>query len=468
MEWDNKKFVLKQVKKDGSNLQYASDALKDDNAIVMTALANAPFAYKYVSPRLKDDKDILTYVLEKNRDGSLIVYASDRLRSNKELGLLALQKNSFAFKYLYHSLKNDKDIVLTALRNQPSYHIELLDLIPRRMFSDKEVMELALEKNDLALQYASEELRNDPELALKSIMRNGKNIRYISKDLRDNPAFMEQVLQISESLKEYASPRLKTQKRDPNNFSVKIGDKTISFVKTPTKEEVVKFKNDLFKAIMKINNSKIPSFSKALKNLDIVFGKIAEAELDFPREEKSNKNVVGTYFSYRDEILYYTGKFEKEKNPYITIIHEIAHRFHHNNIKNGFDNKEILALYKKATSQVMCRLSQFPKIGDPLSDLNIDETNMWDHRVLKKAGLEFYLEEITENGIFIYRDSLGKEMKFTKAHLMKMLRCPSEYGATNEKEFFAEMCTLITLDIVKPNQEMIAKIFINIIKKNLI
>jgi hypothetical protein len=472
MGWDIKDFVLEQVKNRGQDLMYASDELKDDIEVVITALNSDRRAIKYTSERLKDNKEVIKNIL--NQEGLLIKYASKRLRSDKELGLLAVQKNPLAFQYLGGSLKNDKDVVLTTLKKKDADY-KLLDFIPQRMFSDKEILDILIKKKLEVLKYAPEELRNDPELAIKSISQNYSNLKYVNKELRDNESFMDKVLKLQKPnsflnnhLKTFYSPRLKLEEKNRNNFSVKIGDKTIFFVDIPTKKEILFFKTVLFKAIMKINNSKVPSFSKALKNLDIVFGESGEADKLFSENsKKTTPNVQAQYFSTRDEIIYYTNTIGSGRDVYMTIIHEIAHRLHYLHIKNGFENKELKDLYNKTTSQVMCRLSQFPKIGDPLSDLNVNEKNEWE-LVTRKASAEFYLKEITDDGIFIYKDSLGKEIKFPRNKIMKMIRCPSEYGAENVMEFFAEMCTMITLGIVKPNQEMIAKIFINIVEKNLI
>ena len=77
------------------------------------------------------------------------------------------------------------------------------------------------------------------------------------------------------------------------------------------------------------------------------------------------------------------------------LIHELAHRLQCVFIKNGIENDDLTKLYNKATNSVEeCRLGKFPKIGDPLSDLNVDKENNWSKFVYKKAGSEFYLEEI--------------------------------------------------------------------------
>jgi hypothetical protein len=152
---------------------------------------------------------------------------------------------------------------------------------------------------------------------------------------------------------------------------------------------------------------------------------------------------------------------------YETLIHELAHRLHDVFIKNGLENEDITKLYAKATNSVEeCRLGKFPKIGDPLSNLNVDKENNWSKFVYKKANTEFYLEEIRGND-FVYRNNIGQEKTLSKNLIMQMIKCPSIYGSKNRQEFFAEMCTMITLGVVKPNQEMMANVFMSLVKKNL-
>ena len=50
--------MLEGVSKLGSLLRFVSDRLKDDKDVVLAALSNNPFAFVYASERLQKDKEL--------------------------------------------------------------------------------------------------------------------------------------------------------------------------------------------------------------------------------------------------------------------------------------------------------------------------------------------------------------------------------------------------------------------------
>jgi hypothetical protein len=68
------------VNQNGTSLKYASDRLKDDESIVMVAVQNRGYALIYASDRLKDNEAVVLSAVKRN--GAALKYASDRLRSD--------------------------------------------------------------------------------------------------------------------------------------------------------------------------------------------------------------------------------------------------------------------------------------------------------------------------------------------------------------------------------------------------
>lgn len=56
---DNREYVLNNVAKQGSLLEFANDKLKDDKEIVLEAIRNNPEALEFASDRLKEDREIV-------------------------------------------------------------------------------------------------------------------------------------------------------------------------------------------------------------------------------------------------------------------------------------------------------------------------------------------------------------------------------------------------------------------------
>ena len=70
---------------DGQVLYYASERLRDDKEVVLSAIENKPTILKYVSFRLRDDEDVAKYAIEHASDKTkkeVYSYLSERLQNN--------------------------------------------------------------------------------------------------------------------------------------------------------------------------------------------------------------------------------------------------------------------------------------------------------------------------------------------------------------------------------------------------
>jgi hypothetical protein len=213
---------------------------------------------------------------------------------------------------------------------------------------------------------------------------------------------------------------------------------TITFLSPMTKSNLIALKTQLFLAIKKIERS---PFKKVLKNSFVMVGNplVLSDEGFSPSEQFA-------YYPTKDVLIY-----GNDESAYQSIIHEYGHRFHNKMIVNGFKNKALINLYKKAVSSQYCFKDQMPQIGDLLSDLKPDRLN-------------YVLTNIIGD-TYIYINQHGKILELNRAYILETISCPSQYGAKNHMEFFAEMVTLITLDLVKPSQQVIADKFMQIVNE---
>jgi hypothetical protein len=67
----------------GSALEYASDRLKGDREIVITAVKNMGWVFAYASPELKADKEFVKLVVQEAKDN--LAQASAELQQDEEL-----------------------------------------------------------------------------------------------------------------------------------------------------------------------------------------------------------------------------------------------------------------------------------------------------------------------------------------------------------------------------------------------
>jgi len=145
---------------------------------------------KNASDTLKNDKDIVLEAIKNN--GYSLEYASDRLKNDREIVLEAIKTDFWALKYASDTLKNDKEIVLEAIKNGNS-----LQYASNTLKNDKEIVLEAIKNNGYFLEYASDTLKNDREIVLKSIRkRKGyktySSFIYAGDILKHDKAFLKE------------------------------------------------------------------------------------------------------------------------------------------------------------------------------------------------------------------------------------------------------------------------------------
>lgn len=171
----DREFMLKAVDECGFALEYASDELKNDEEVVLTAIQGWDGVSVNYSYAIKE--------------------ASEELRSNKEFMRKAIElTEGEAFCGATDELKNDKEFVLFAVRHGSPPHQCDPDIVLRyaseEMRADKDVVLAAVRKNGWSLYYASEELKADKDVVLVATINNSWSLTYASPTLRENKDFI--------------------------------------------------------------------------------------------------------------------------------------------------------------------------------------------------------------------------------------------------------------------------------------
>lgn len=122
-----------------------------------------------------------------NEGAKNLKFASDRLKNDKQMVLLAVNRNGFALEFASTELKNDKEVVLAAIKSFDNR-------IP----------------NPDALQYASDEIKNNKEIVLEAMKRHKGVLQYASTDLQQE---LKEEVVVSPSIKEAVISKL-TKFRD--------------------------------------------------------------------------------------------------------------------------------------------------------------------------------------------------------------------------------------------------------------
>jgi len=110
----NKEVVLSAVKQDGSALEWASESLKGNKEVVLSAVKQDGSALEWASKPLKGDEEVVLSAAK--QDLSALEWASEPLMCDKGFARMAMRVNFYAFSYLSAKLKADETVFFEALR----------------------------------------------------------------------------------------------------------------------------------------------------------------------------------------------------------------------------------------------------------------------------------------------------------------------------------------------------------------
>jgi hypothetical protein len=190
--WNDRKYVLKAVKKSGLALRYASEDFKKDREIVLKAVKNHGYALDYASEDLKNDREFILEAVKSNgwalqyawegfkndrkivleavmSIGEALYYASEGFKNDREIVLEAVKNNGLALYYASEDLKNDREIVLEAVKNCKDNRNLVIE---------------AVKYYGCALEYASDDLKKDREIVLEAVKKNGDALQFASEDFK--------------------------------------------------------------------------------------------------------------------------------------------------------------------------------------------------------------------------------------------------------------------------------------------
>lgn len=172
-----KEQTIAVVKKDGEKLSELDEKFKEDEQIVLAALEQNPKA---------------------------IVYASAKLKANKEFMLKALKDKGFLTEIIIKSasaeLKNDKDFIFETLKDKTEVTIPIImEFVNPELKNDKDFM-LSLishENSSMILSYSSDTLKSNKEFVLEAIkITHGDCVSIASVELRNDVEVMLPAMQM--------------------------------------------------------------------------------------------------------------------------------------------------------------------------------------------------------------------------------------------------------------------------------
>ena len=259
---DDKELVLTAVSKDGVALREASSRLRKDRDVVLAAVKQNPLALDFaLNEDLRDDEEIAIEAIKRN--GRALYYLSSRLRNNKMIVLLAALNNLESLIYVGEELRSSaidyaevlsllmerffgdekskriiSDYTPTRLKSSKLCLLETLRYIPKSLLlvdetllNDKDIVLTAVKGDGELLKYVGDKFKNDPEIVLAAIKSNYKAIEYVGKELINERSAYMKILEkglnryFSTSEKEWILSKLPSELKNNTPLIIKIFSK---------------------------------------------------------------------------------------------------------------------------------------------------------------------------------------------------------------------------------------------------
>ena len=409
VDWSNKEEVLEQVKITGTNLNYASTALKGDFDVVLAAVKDYGFAIAYASDELQNNKTIVLAAFNQNEVYTVLDYASDEIKNDKDFMVKLIKKNPKTIQYIGDTLKNDEKFILKILDDSivskfkgQTFKVVNDETYQNKVFTYKELIvkftnySFITESNEIRkgvkqLQNASTEVKNNKDFMLEMIEKDPKNIQYIGdyNPLRNDKEFM-----------------LKMTEKDPKN---------IQYIKSGLKND----KDFMLKMIEK-DLKNIQYIESGLKNDKEFIMKIFEIANSKEKLEISVIELIANIYNEKKDIPGWNKIIEfceKHFLKYVTFANKILD----NSLKKG----DYFAMWKDKSPKEPKASNQKPEegLGGALSDAFFS-TNSWINDFSNKFKwetnnnpLDYLSKNIQTIMVHLYNENEKLNNKFEKYDL---------------------------------------------------
>jgi hypothetical protein len=292
---DNKNIMIKAISESilGKAIKYASERLRDDEEVALIAIDEFEENIKYISNRLRNDRDFILKIVKNN--GLNLEIVNMNFKNDKEIVLAAVSNHGSAIEFASKRLQDDKDVAIAACN---SFAMEAFNYISKRLQADKDVVLLAVSKEGYHINNISEKLKNDRDVVLAAV-NGGASLRYINDQFKNDKELVLTAVKKDGSNLQYASEELKND-REVVLESLKYNGFNLQYASEKPKndKELVRFAItnigfDIYKAKRDKEASKFDDqyYEDSRGNL-ILIDNSSQYDKDNLREDKIGKNIM--------------------------------------------------------------------------------------------------------------------------------------------------------------------------------
>lgn len=177
----DKSYALDIVKSNGWAIKYVTESLRNDREIVYWAVKDKPESFQFARGSLKDDIKFVSNLMESHP--AIFEYASERVRSDRTLALKAISAKPELLSSVAGSLVGDESLAVTAMKESNG---KIFHMAPEWVRSNKKVAQAVLVGNPQGACALAGTLKDDKELALLALSNDptGDVYRCFSKNLQ--------------------------------------------------------------------------------------------------------------------------------------------------------------------------------------------------------------------------------------------------------------------------------------------
>ena len=194
---------------------YLGESVLNKKLFVNKLLKHVPSQYRFISKRLKRDKNLLAKTLKycpKNMQ-----YAGRNIRNNKDFVLPWITMHPYIFRYISKNLRDDYALCEIAVKRYGSY----INYASARLKNDKSLALKAVSRSYKSYQYLSLTMKKDLDVMKAAIKRNSKVFKFFPKSLRKNKYFWKDMLKKGDiAIKDIFLACHFTLRRDPDIYEV--------------------------------------------------------------------------------------------------------------------------------------------------------------------------------------------------------------------------------------------------------
>lgn len=176
---NDRDFVMKVIKENGRALELADEPLRSDRELILAAAVQKHrWPPHYINPSLWENRD---FVLDEvKKDGTALECAADFLKKDREVVLTAVKQHRWALRYADEMMRKDADVVLAGARE----HGWALDAAHESLWKDKYFVLKVIRDNGEAFRFADESLRKDRNFVLRVVKENEWALKYAHNSLK--------------------------------------------------------------------------------------------------------------------------------------------------------------------------------------------------------------------------------------------------------------------------------------------